>query len=74
MTLFKKLKWLPFTDELKRNKCCMVVKSLNELAPSYVLFGRWTDKRTCLLTILRGNFILICLYCTFGPNKYISVC
>ena len=36
MTLFKKLKWIPFTDELKINKCCMVSKSLNELAPSYV--------------------------------------
>ncbi len=36
MTLFKKLKWIPFTDELKINKCCMVFKSLNELAPSYV--------------------------------------
>ena len=31
------------------------------------------DKSTCLLTISRGNFVL-CLYCTFRPNKYISVC
>ena len=36
MTFFKKLKWIPFTDELKINKCCMVLKSLNELATSYV--------------------------------------
>ena len=26
MTLFKKLKLIPFTDELKVNKCCMVSK------------------------------------------------
>ena len=27
----------------------------------------------CLLTIARDNFIL-CLYCTFRSNKYISAC
>ena len=34
MTFFKKLKWILFTDELKINKCCMVLKSLDELAAS----------------------------------------
>ena len=36
MTFFKKLKWILFTDELKINKCFMVLKSLDELAASYV--------------------------------------
>ena len=45
-----------------------VVKEIAKVKQS----GRRTDKSTCLLTISRGNFVL-CLYCTFRPNKYISV-
>ena len=37
------------------------------------LLVRALDGQKNMFTILRGNFIF-CLYCTFGPNKYNSVC
>ena len=37
VTLFNKLNWLPFDDELKLNTCCMVFKIINGLAPDYLI-------------------------------------
>ena len=37
VTLFNKLNWLPFDDELKLNTCCMVLKIINGLAPDYLI-------------------------------------
>ena len=45
VTLFNKLNWLPFDDELKLNTCCMVFKIMNGLAPDYLInkFSRVSD-------------------------------
>jgi hypothetical protein len=56
-TLFKKLKWIPFTDELKINKCCRVFKSLNELAPSYVAEKFVTVSQISSRTSRYGNLV-----------------
>ena len=60
MTLFKKLKWLLFTDELKGNKCCMVFKSLDELAPSYVAEKFVTVCQTSSRTSRHGKITVVC--------------
>ena len=47
-TLFNKLNWLAFDEELKLNACCLVFKILNGLAPDYFVntFSRVSDIST----------------------------
>ena len=61
VTLFNKLNWLPFDDELKLNTCCMVFKIMNGQAPDYLVnkFSRVSDisKRR---SSRYGNITFVC--------------
>ena len=37
VTIFNKLNWIPFYDETNINKCCMVYKCLQGIAPAYLV-------------------------------------
>ena len=37
VTIFNKLNWIPFYDETNINKCCIVYKCLQGIAPAYLV-------------------------------------
>jgi hypothetical protein len=61
VTLFNKLNWLAFDDELKLNTCCLIFKIMNGLAPDYLVknFSRVSDIST-RRSSRYGNVTLVC--------------
>ena len=36
ITLFDRLNWIPFYDEININKCCIIYKCLQRITPDYL--------------------------------------